>query len=62
MIKEYRKLRGLTQEELAEKMDMSWRQVQRLEKNEQDTSVKTLKKIIQVLKISDKDILNYLKN
>ncbi len=62
MIKEYRKLRGFTQEELAEKIDISWRQLQRIEKNEQDTSVKTLKKIVQVLKIPDKDIINYLKN
>lgn len=61
MIKEYRNLRGFTQEELAEKIDISWRQLQRIEKNEQDTSVKTLKKIIQVLEISDKDVINYLK-
>ena len=61
MIKEYRNLRGFTQEELAEKIDISWRQLQRIEKNEQDTSVKTLRKIIQALEISDKDIINYLK-
>lgn len=61
MIKEYRKLRGFTQEELAEKINISWRQLQRIEKNEQDTSVKTLKRIVQVLKIPDKDIINYLK-
>lgn len=61
MIKEYRKLRGFTQEELAEKIDISWRQLQRIEKNEQDTSVKTLRKIIRVLEISDKDVINYLK-
>ena len=61
MIKEYRNLRGFTQEELAEKIDISWRQLQRIEKNEQDTSVKTLRKIIQVLEISDKDVINYLK-
>lgn len=61
MIKEYRKLRGLTQEELAEEIDISWRQLQRIEKNEQDTSVKTLKKLICVLKIPDKDIIRYIK-
>ncbi|MCI9413127.1 MAG: helix-turn-helix transcriptional regulator [Clostridia bacterium] len=61
MIKEYRNLRGFTQEELAEKIDISWRQLQRIEKNEQDTSVKTLKKIIRILEISDKDIIDYLK-
>ena len=57
MIKEYRNLRGFTQEELAEKIDISWSQLQRIEKNEQDTSVKTLRKIIQALEISDKDII-----
>lgn len=61
MIKEYRQLRGFTQEELAEKIDISWRQLQRIEKNEQETSVKTLKKLVNVLKITDKDILNYIK-
>lgn len=62
MIKEYRKLRGFTQEELAEKVDISWRQLQRIEKNEQETSVKTLKKIVHVLRIPDKDVINYLKS
>ena len=61
MIKEYRQLRGFTQEELAEKIDISWRQLQRIEKNDQETSVKTLKKLVNVLKITDKDILNYIK-
>ena len=51
-----------TQEELAEKLDISWRHLQRLEHNESNTTVKTLKKLIKVLKISDKDILDYLKN
>lgn len=62
MIKEYRKLRGFTQEELAEKIDISWRQLQRIEKNEQETSVRTLKKIVQVLKIPDKEVITYLKS
>lgn len=61
MIKEYRKLRGLTQEELAEELDISWRQLQRIEKNEIETSVKTLKKIVHVLEIPDKEILKYIK-
>ena len=62
MIKEYRKLRGFTQEEFAEKIDISWRQLQRIEKNEQETSVRTLKKIVQVLKIPDKEVITYLKS
>ena len=55
MIKEYRQKNGFSQEELAEKIDISWRHLQRLEHNESKTTVK-------VLKISDKDILDYLKN
>ncbi len=61
MIKEYRIKNGFSQEELAEKLDISWRHLQRLEHNESKTTVKTLKKIIKVLKISDEDILKYLK-
>ena len=53
---------GISREELAEKLDISWRHLQRLEHNESNTTVKTLKKLIKVLKISDKDILDYLKN
>jgi len=62
MIKEYRIKNGLSQEDLAEKIDISWRHMQRLEHNESNTTVKTLKKLIQVLNISDEDILKYLKN
>ncbi len=62
MIKEYRIKNDLSQEDLAEKIDISWRHMQRLEHNESNTTVKTLKKLIQVLNISDEDILKYLKN
>ena len=62
MIKEYRIKNGLSQEDLDEKIDISWRHMQRLEHNESNTTVKTLKKLIQVLNISDEDILKYLKN
>ncbi len=61
MIKEYREIRGFTQEELAEEIDISWRQLQRIEKNENKTSVKTLKKLVHALKIPDKDVLKYIK-
>ena len=61
MIKEYRLKNGFSQEELAEKIDISWRHLQRLEHNETNTTVKTLKKLIEVLSISDEDILKYLK-
>ena len=49
MIKEYRVKNGFSQEELAEKIDISWRHLQRLEHNESKTTVKTLKKLIKVL-------------
>ncbi len=61
MIKDYRIKNGFSQEELAEKIDISWRHLQRLEHNESKTTVKTLKKLIKVLKVSDEDILKYLK-
>ena len=61
MIKEYRVKNGFSQEELAEKIDISWRHLQHLEHNESKTTVKTLKKLIKVLNISDEDIIKYLK-
>ncbi len=61
MFKEYREKMGYTQESLAEKIGISWRQLQRIEKSEEETTVRTLKKIIKELKISDKDLLEYLK-
>ena len=61
MIRENRIKNHITQEELAEKLDISWRQLQRLENNEENTTVKTLKKIIKILNIPDDEILNYIK-
>ena len=61
MIKEYRKRRDLTQEELAEKVGISWRQLQRLEHNEENTRVSTFKKIVKALNISDEEILSFIK-
>jgi len=61
MIKEYRIKRGYTQEELAELLDISWRQLQRIEKDETKTKLSTIKKLIKVLKISNEDIINFMK-
>lgn len=61
MIKENREKRGYTQEELAEIIEISPRQLQRIEKNEDKTKIGTIKKIIKVLKIDDKEIIEYLK-
>ncbi len=62
MIKEYRKKRGLTQEELAEKVNLSTRQLQRIEKNEHQTSIDTLLNIINTLNIPDEEIIKTFKN
>ena len=61
MIKKYRKIKGITQEELAEMLDITPRQVQRLENYQSDTRLSTLKKLIKCLEIKDKDIIEYLK-
>lgn len=61
MIKENRIKKGYTQEQLAELIDISWRQLQRIEKNENNTKISTLKKIIRILNIPDEDILKFFK-
>lgn len=61
MIKEYRLKKILTQEELAEALDISSRHLQRLEYEEDKTTVKTLKKIVRVLDIPNDEILKYIK-
>ena len=61
MIKENRLKKKLTQEELAEIIDISWRQLQRIEKNENETRVETLKKIVKALDIPNDEVIKYLK-
>lgn len=61
MIKENRIKKNYTQEELAEIIDITPRQLQRIEKNEDKTRIETLRKIIKVLQIPDKEILDYIK-
>ena len=61
MIKENRIKKGYTQEELAEILELSPRQLQRIEKEEEKTRINTLKKIIKILKIPDKEILEFIK-
>lgn len=62
MIKEYRIKNNYTQEQLAEIINISPRQLQRIEKNEDKTKIETIKKIIKVLEIPDEEILKYIKN
>lgn len=61
MIKENRILKKYTQEELAEILNITPRQLQRIEKNEDKTKIETLKKIIKVLQIPDEEIIKYMK-
>ena len=46
MVKEYRIKNNFTQEQLAEMIDISPRQLQRIEKNENQTKIETIRKII----------------
>ena len=62
MIRHYRLQNKLTQEELAEEIGISWRQLQRLEHNEEKTRISTFKRIVKVLKIPDEEILKFLKD
>lgn len=61
MIKENRIKKNYTQEYLAELLGISIRQLQRIERNEFETSIKTIKKAIEILNIPDKEILEYMK-
>ena len=51
MIKENRIKKNYTQEELAELVDISTRQLQRIEKDEDKTRIGTMRRIIKVLQI-----------
>ena len=63
MLKDYRKKRNYSLEELAEMCDISWRNLQRIENGSwEKAKFSTIKKIINVLKISDKDILRFMKD
>lgn len=61
MIKQYRLSNNLSQEELAEKIGISWRQLQRIEHSEENTRISTFKKIVKTLDIPDEEILNFIK-
>ena len=60
MFKEYRRLRGYTQEQLAELVGISWRQLNRIENETSTPTLETFKKLVDVLKIKDKDVMEYL--
>ena len=61
MFKEYRKLRGYTLEQLAEKCNISWRNLQRIENGKiKNARFETIKTLIKELNINDKDILKIM--
>jgi len=58
-IKEVRKKKGLSQEELAESSKVNLRTIQRIENNESEPRGKTLHLICNILDINAEDILDY---
>ncbi len=61
MIKQYRLAHHLSQEELAEEIGISWRQLQRLEHNEENTRISTFKKIVNALNVPDEEIIKFFR-
>ena len=61
MIKQYRLAKELSQEELAEEIGISWRQLQRIEHNEENTRISTFKRIVKILNVPDEEIINFIK-
>ena len=61
IIRENRIKKKITQEKLAELIDVSPRQMQRIENNESSTKISTLRKIIKELEISNDDIIKIIK-
>ena len=62
MIREYRLLKKLSQEELAEEINISWRQIQRIEQDEEKTRITTFKKIVKALYIPVDEIISVFNN
>ncbi|HIU11930.1 MAG TPA: helix-turn-helix transcriptional regulator [Candidatus Onthocola stercorigallinarum] len=61
MLKEYRIKKNITQEKLAELLDITPRQVQRIESGESRPSLRTLKLLIEILEISAEDVVKIIK-
>ncbi len=61
MFREYRELRKYTQLQLAELVNKDVRTIQRIENEEVTPTLETFKALVKILKISDEDILEYIK-
>ncbi len=60
MVKEYRLKKKLTQEQLAELLNISTRQLQRIEKMETNTTLETWRKLKNILEIPDEEMIKIL--
>lgn len=58
-IKKYRTLKGLTQNELAEYVDLSREYIADIERGLKNISLKKLYKIVDVLNIKCSDLINF---
>ncbi len=61
MFKEYRLLRGYTQEKLAELTNIDTRNIQRIENENHLPNIVSFAKLVFALQISNEDIIKYLK-
>lgn len=63
MLKEYRIKRGYTLEELAEKCEISWRNLHRIENGQYKyAKFETIQKLIIILGLTEKDIITFIKD
>lgn len=62
MFREYRLKNNLSQEQLAEIIDISARHLQRIEHYEEKTRVSTFKKLVKALKIPDEEVIKFIKS
>jgi DNA-binding XRE family transcriptional regulator len=59
VIKNYRKKNGLTQEQFAEKLELSTKYIQFLENGVRKPSLKTIYKIAKVLRLKIHDLFHF---
>lgn len=61
MFKKYRKDNKYTQETLAEILQISTRHLQRIEREENEPSLELFRRMVKILKIEDKDIIQFIR-
>lgn len=60
-LKKYRESKNLTQQNVADILEVSLRQYVRIEKDASKTKISTLKQLIKLYGINDNDILDFMK-